>query len=111
LTPRLSEQLLKFTLYSKVSKIERLSTNIELNINKAVIRSVITYACSAWEFAAYTFLSKLQHLQNKVLRTIGNFPRCTSVRDLHTAFNTENIRGLNLAVVKLTTVKVSKLPM
>jgi hypothetical protein len=23
----------------------------------------------------------------KVLRTIGNFPRCTSVRDLHTAFN------------------------
>jgi hypothetical protein len=29
----------------------------------------------------------LQHLQNKVLRTIGNFPNCTSVRDLHTAFN------------------------
>jgi hypothetical protein len=29
---------------------------------------------------------KLQHLQNKVFRTIGNFPRRTPVRDLHVAF-------------------------
>jgi hypothetical protein len=36
--------------------------------------------------AADTHLMKLQHLQNKVLRTIGNFPRHTPVRDLHTAF-------------------------
>jgi hypothetical protein len=92
-------------------------------------------------------LSKLQGLQNKVLRTIGNFPRCTPIRDLHTAFNLpyvydyitklcrqqaeviqimrtnmfavydkvkpdiENIRGLNLAVVKPTTVQVTKLPL
>jgi hypothetical protein len=77
------------------------------------------------------------------LRTTGNFPRCTPVRDLHTAFNlphvydyitklcrqqadviqnhehvrgigqreTDNIWGLNLAVVKLTTVQVTKLPL
>jgi hypothetical protein len=31
-------------------------------------------------------LLKLQHLQNKVLCTIGNFPRCTPVRKLHMAF-------------------------
>jgi hypothetical protein len=29
---------------------------------------------------------KLQRLQNKVLRTIGNYPRSTPVRDLHLAF-------------------------
>jgi hypothetical protein len=29
---------------------------------------------------------KLQRLQNKVLRTIGNFPRRTLVRDMHVAF-------------------------
>jgi hypothetical protein len=29
----------------------------------------------------------LQRLQNKFLRTIGNFPRFTPVRDLHTDFN------------------------
>jgi hypothetical protein len=40
----------------------------------------------AWEFAAESLLLKLQRLQNKVLRTIGNFPRRTSVRDMHVAF-------------------------
>ncbi|PNF41703.1 hypothetical protein B7P43_G03453 [Cryptotermes secundus] len=46
----------------------------------------MTYASPAWEFAADTHLVKLQRLQNKVLRTIGNFPRRTPVRDLHLAF-------------------------
>jgi hypothetical protein len=31
-------------------------------------------------------MMKLQRLQNKVLRTIGNFPRRTPVRELHMAF-------------------------
>jgi hypothetical protein len=81
-------------------------------------------------------------MQNKVVRTIGNFPRCTPVRDLHTVFSLpyvydyisklcmrqaeviqnhenehvrgigqgeENVRGLNLAVVKLTIIQVTKL--
>jgi hypothetical protein len=88
---------------------------------------------------------KLQRLQNKVLRTIGNFPRRTPVRELHKAFNipfiydyitklcrkknklykiikmqmsailgkakpdTGNIRSLNLAAAKLTTVQASTL--
>jgi hypothetical protein len=46
----------------------------------------MSYACSAWEFAAESDLLNLQRLQNKVLRTIGNFPRRTSVRDMHVAF-------------------------
>jgi hypothetical protein len=46
----------------------------------------MTYACPAWEFAAESHLLKLQRLQNRVLRTIGNLPRRTSVRDLHVAF-------------------------
>jgi hypothetical protein len=47
----------------------------------------MTYACPAWEFAVDTHLLKLQHLQNKVLRTIGNFPSPTPVCELHKAFN------------------------
>jgi hypothetical protein len=35
---------------------------------------------------ADSHLVKLQRLQNKVLRTIGNLPRPTPVRDLHMAF-------------------------
>jgi hypothetical protein len=47
----------------------------------------MSYACPAWEFAAECHLLKLQRLQNKVLPTIGNFPRRTSVRDIHKAFH------------------------
>jgi hypothetical protein len=41
----------------------------------------MTYACPAQE------LVPVQRLQNEVLHIIGNFPRCTPVRYLHTAFN------------------------
>jgi hypothetical protein len=58
-------------------KSERLSTNIKLTLHKALIISVMTYACPAWEFAAECHLLKLQRLQNKVLRTIDNFSKCT----------------------------------
>jgi hypothetical protein len=64
-------------------KSERLSMNIKLTLHKTLIRSVITFACPAFELAADTHLLKLLRLQNKVLRTTGNFPRCTPVRDLH----------------------------
>jgi hypothetical protein len=47
----------------------------------------MTYACPACEFAADIHLLKLQRQQNKVLLTIGNFPRYTPVRELHKAFN------------------------
>jgi hypothetical protein len=46
----------------------------------------MTYTCPASEFAAETYLLKLQCLQNKVLRTIDSFSRRTSVRDMHVAF-------------------------
>jgi hypothetical protein len=46
----------------------------------------MTYARPAWEFAANTHLMKLQRLQNNVIRTTGNYPSRTPVRDLHLAF-------------------------
>jgi hypothetical protein len=77
-------------LYS-LFKSERLSANIKLTLHKALIRSIMTYACPSWEFAAEIHLLKLQCLQNKVLSTFGNFPRCTSVRDMHVAFHVPHI--------------------
>jgi hypothetical protein len=68
-------------------KSENLSADIKLTLHKALIRTVIMYACPACELATDTYLLKLQRLQNKVLRTIGNVPRCTPVRHMHTAFN------------------------
>jgi hypothetical protein len=66
---------------------ERLSANVKLTLPKALTRLVATYACPACELAAGTCLLELQRMQNKVLRTTGNFPRCTPVRDLRTAFD------------------------
>jgi hypothetical protein len=53
---------------------------------KALIRSVITYSCPTWEYAAGTHLLKLQCLQNRVLRATGNIDRRTPVRELQVAF-------------------------
>jgi hypothetical protein len=41
---------------------ERVSVNSKLTLHKAVISSVIIYACPAWELAADTNLLKLQRL-------------------------------------------------
>jgi hypothetical protein len=67
-------------------KSERLSTNIKITLHKAFIRNIMSYACPAWNFEAENHLLKLQRLQIKVLRTIGNFQRSTLVTDLHMAF-------------------------
>jgi hypothetical protein len=72
-------------LYS-LFKSKRLSANINLTLHKALIRCEMTYACPAWELATETYVLKLQRLENKVLRTTGNLPRYTLVRDMHVAF-------------------------
>jgi hypothetical protein len=45
------------------------------------------------QFAADTHLLKSQRLQNKVLRTTENYPRCKQVCDLHTALNLPHVYG------------------
>jgi hypothetical protein len=63
-----------------------LSANIKLIVYRALIRSIMTYACPTWEFAADTHLMKVQSLQNRVHRAIGNLDRLTPVRNFHLAF-------------------------
>jgi len=67
-------------------KSERLSANIKLTPHKTLIRSIMTYAYSACEFAAGTCLLKLQRLQNKIHCTTCNFPRCTHVHEMQAVF-------------------------
>jgi hypothetical protein len=66
-------------------KIGHLSTNIELTLYKALIRSVMTHACSTWGYAADAHLLKLQRPQNRVRCAIGNLDRCTPVCILYMA--------------------------
>jgi hypothetical protein len=129
-----------FIILYSLFKSERLSANIKLTFHKTLISSVMTYACSAWEFAAETHLLKLQLLQNKVIRTIGKLPKrtpsaiciwlskfrtfmsCRQQAEIQNHENRnvryieqgkpdiENIRGLNLAAGMCATVQVSRLP-
>jgi hypothetical protein len=69
-----------------IFKSKHLSTHIKLIVYRALIRSIMTYASPTWEFAVDTHLMKLQRLQNRVLRAIGNLDWRTPVRDLHLAF-------------------------
>jgi hypothetical protein len=82
-----AKALRTFVRIYSLLKSGRLSANTELTLHKALIRSVMTYVRPAGEFAADTHLSKLRRMQPKILRTSGNFPRCTPVHDLRTAFN------------------------
>jgi hypothetical protein len=66
-------------------KIERLRANIKFTLHKALIRSIIIYACTAWEFAVDNHLLKLHRLRNKVLRTTGIIPRRKPVRGVYMA--------------------------
>jgi hypothetical protein len=77
----------KFIRIYSLFKSERLNANIKIALHKALIRTVMTYACPAWTLPADTYLLKLQSMQNKVLRTIGIFPRFTPVRYLQAACN------------------------
>jgi hypothetical protein len=56
-------------------RTERLSATIKLTIHKALISSVMTYACSAWEFAADAcktgFSAPLQDFQGAHWSTIS----------------------------------------
>jgi hypothetical protein len=64
----------------------RLSTNSIFKLYKALIRSVITYACPIWEYVVDANILKSQCLQNRVLHAAGNFDRCTAVCELHMPF-------------------------
>jgi hypothetical protein len=48
-------------------KNKRFGINTKLTLYKALIMSIMSYACPPWEFAMDSHLLKLQSLQNKVL--------------------------------------------
>jgi hypothetical protein len=87
-----------FIRINSLFKDERLSANIKLTLHKALIRSVMTYACPTWELVTDTYLLKLQRLQNMVLQTTGNFARCTPVHNLHMAFNKKKYKIMRMDI-------------
>jgi hypothetical protein len=59
------------------------STYTKLMIYEVPITSVMTYVCPPREYVMDPHLLKLQRLQNRTLRAIGNPDKCTPARELH----------------------------
>jgi hypothetical protein len=59
----------------------------KLTLYKLSIRSVLTYAAPVWSYTSPSNYRRLQVLQSKCLRVIGNYPRCTPIPCLHTTLN------------------------
>jgi len=58
---------------------------------KLFIRSIITYAVTVWSSTCSSIYLRLQAIQSKCLRVIGNYPRRTPTSHLHKSLNMEPI--------------------
>jgi len=58
---------------------------------KLLIRPILTYAAPVWSNTSSTNYRQIHILQSKCLRVIGNYPRRTTITQLHTAVNLEPI--------------------
>ena len=79
----LNKAIVKYTTLYPLLKSPTLNIETKKQIYMAIIRSGLTYAGGVWRFAAKTHRSKLQILQNKVLRTISGFDRTTKITQIH----------------------------
>jgi hypothetical protein len=79
---------MKFTTMSFGSTLRRALYRL-LNSEFSILwlqRSVLCYCYTGCCCQSMCITVTVQRLQNRVLRTTGNFPRRTSVRDLHATF-------------------------
>jgi hypothetical protein len=60
-----------------------IDVNLALIVYKSLLRSIVTYASPAWDYAAESYVHKLQTFQNKVLTIITKLPRVTPIDTLH----------------------------
>jgi hypothetical protein len=76
-----AERILAKALHTQVRACSLLrSGRLSSNIKTALYKALMIYASPTWEYAVDAHLLKLQNLQNRTLRAIGNFERCTPVR-------------------------------
>jgi hypothetical protein len=79
-------------LFPLLARDSTLTIPNKLTLYKLFIRSVLTYAAPFWSYISPSSYRRLQVLQSKCLRVIGNYPRCTPIPCLHTTLNITPIR-------------------
>jgi len=69
-----------------------LSIPNKITLYKLCICSLLTYAAPVWSNTLSSNYRRLQSLQSKCLRVIGNYPRHTPIPRLHSALHVTPIR-------------------
>ena len=80
--------------YSRINPLfitMKIPLTTKINLYKAYIRSVITYAAPAWMGSSKLKMQKIQVLQNRCLRKIGGYDRYTRIQQLHEDLRVERI--------------------
>lgn len=76
-------------LYPILNKNSHFSTQSKLLLYKSNIRPTISYAYPIWSYISKSSFDKLQVLQNKFLRLIGNYRAYTPIVQMHKELNIE----------------------
>lgn len=87
-----------FRLYPLFNKRSNLSVSNKLLLYKLCIRPILTYAAPVRSKISKTHYDKLQIIQNKCLRIIGNYPRYTKITKMHQELQIQIIKEF---VIKL----------
>jgi len=78
-------------LFPLLARDSTLSIPNKITLYKLCICSILTYAAPVWSNTSSTNYRRLQILQSKCLRVIGNYPRCTPIPRLHATLNVSPI--------------------
>ena len=79
-------------IFPLLARDSTLSIPNKLTLYKPRIRPILTYAAPVWSNTSSYNYRRLQISQSKCLRIIGNYPRRTRIRRLHTTLNVTPIR-------------------
>ena len=79
-------------LFPVLARDSTLTTHNKLTLYKLLIRSTLTYAAPVWRNISPSTYHRLQVLQSKCLRVIGDYPRCTPIPRLHTTLHIPPVR-------------------
>jgi hypothetical protein len=80
-------------IFPLLARDSTLSLHNKLILYKLLIRPILTYAAPVWSNTSTTNYRRLQILQSKCLRVIGNLPRRTPIPLLHSTLRIEPLYG------------------
>ena len=88
-----SKAIAKFINLYTLFKNKVLSQKSKIILYKSLVLPGMLYACPSWSFTCDSNISKLQVVQNKFLRIIGNCRKFTQISIVHKELNIEYVKS------------------